>query len=81
MIQVFLFYITHITLSNLLQCFGVNTEEYHNLSLPEFCADSLKSYILTMSKAMSDDDQAEEQESATGESKETKSQDHTEDLP
>ena len=55
-IQLFLFYITHLTLKSMLQCFGVDIEEYHNLSLPEICSHNLKSYILSIQKQVSDED-------------------------
>lgn len=59
-IQIFLFCIAHQTLKNLLQCFGIDVKEYHNLSLPEICSHNLKSYILSVQKVIEEDDSEEE---------------------
>lgn len=48
LLQIILFYIAHQTLKNILQCFGVDTKEFHNLSMPEISDQNLKSYILSL---------------------------------
>ena len=47
-IQFSLFYIAHQMFKNILQCFGVDINEYHNLSLPDMEIKSLKQYILSL---------------------------------
>ena len=54
--QMLLFYIAHQTLKSVLQCFGVNIKEYHNMSMPEICDHNLKSYILSLQKVILEDD-------------------------
>ena len=49
-IQCSLFYIGHHLLKSLLICFGIDIEEYHHLSFPEFKFSELKSYILSIQK-------------------------------
>ena len=53
--QLLFFYLSHQLLKSVLKCFGTEEDEYLNLSLPEIKLNKMKSYLLSVQTAKSEE--------------------------